>query len=89
MVSAPYPNPATDRVTIEVYPARPGEVRWTVFTTAFRKIREGALVSGGEKVRVVWDLRDAAGSPAANGMYFVRVEIDRGWFILQKVILLR
>jgi hypothetical protein len=52
----------------------PADVHWKVFTPAFRKIDdhdEGVVSSG----TLQWNLKDHWGNQAANGLYYVRVEI--------------
>ena len=55
-----------------------------MFTTAFRKIREGALSFNG-MADFTWDGRDDSGVPAASGLYYLRVEVRAGGSNFQKV----
>lgn len=50
------------------------EVHWTVYTTAFRKVREGSdsFIGSGS---VSWDLKDKTGVSVARGLYYLKVEI--------------
>jgi hypothetical protein len=64
--------------------AGPSRVRWKVFTVAFRKIldHDEGTTSGGT---LVWNLSDQWGTRVANGLYYLRVEID-GPQLLTKVL---
>jgi hypothetical protein len=66
------PNPFTAGTTIRlVHPAAAG-TRLVVHDLAGRRVAEGA------GPRLVWDGRDAGGTPVAAGVYFVRVEGSPG-----------
>jgi hypothetical protein len=72
----PYPNPVkAGPLSVCFTTAGPSRVRWKIFTTAFRKIydRDEGITSGGT---LVWNLKDQWESPVANGLYYLRVEID-------------
>ena len=74
-VCQPYPNPATGNNVFCCFTlSQPAPVNWAVFTTAFRKIY-GKKVSESSGGTFVWDLRDQWGTPAANGLYYLRVDI--------------
>lgn len=50
-------------------------VKWAVYTLAFRKIASGQTTvdtSGSFQ----WDLKDKSGTKAADGVYYLRVEVD-------------
>jgi hypothetical protein len=87
VISAPYPNPSrgTAPVTVEVKTPGTALVRWSVFTTAFRKIREGATVVTGIGT-VTWDLKDKEGASAALGLYYLRVEVKGDAAMTRKVL---
>jgi uncharacterized repeat protein (TIGR01451 family) len=90
-VSDPYPNPPKDggTVYIEVVGGDGSSLRWTVYSTALRKIREGSLRTQGRTV-LAWDLKDQKGKPVANGIYHVVLRPQEGEPpILRKVIVLR
>jgi hypothetical protein len=77
--SAPYPNPITGPGPVYFNVAVPGtaQVDWSVFTLAFRKIREGkSIVTGAGTFQ--WDLKDGSGGWAANGLYYLRIQVTMG-----------
>src|SRR5262249_25723346 len=75
VVSAPYPNPTgSGPVTLDVQGQGIAQVKWDVFTTAFRKIFNG--VQAAPVAHIAWNLKDNGGSPVASGLYFIRVEVD-------------
>jgi hypothetical protein len=47
-------------------------VTMDVFTLAFRKIADQTKEIYGSQT-FQWDLKDASGTPAANGLYYVRI----------------
>jgi len=74
-ICLPYPNPVrTGQLSCCYTVAGPSNLRWKIFTTAFRKIadHEEPVSSGGT---LLWDLRDQSGAAVANGLYYLRVEI--------------
>ena len=74
IISAPYPNPATGPVTFDIQTAGLSDVKWSVFTTAFRKIVDGNVsINGMGEVR--WDLTDKKLAEVGNGIYYVRIEV--------------
>jgi hypothetical protein len=69
------PNPFRDRTTIGFFLPAPSPVHAAVFDVAGRRVRTlepGTLREAGGNA-VSWDGRDDAGSPAAPGLYAVRV----------------
>jgi len=50
------------------------DVHWSVFSTAFRKIREGENSFNGQG-SVSWDLKDRSGVKVARGLYYLRLDI--------------
>jgi hypothetical protein len=74
-ISAPYPNPSSGQpVTVQLHLSGSSQVKWDIFTTAFRKIagKSNLSLPGGF---LVWNLKDAQGRDAANGIYYWRLEI--------------
>jgi hypothetical protein len=71
-----YPNPATSAAHASFCIEVPGdsEVKVTVYTIAFRKVFERTLHVA-KSTDFTWDMRDQWGSPVANGLYYVRVQI--------------
>lgn len=63
-------------------------VQWSVFTSAYRKVRTGTSVVTGS-ARFVWDLRDGMGRPVSNGTYYIRVVTGPGVATILKVLILR
>jgi hypothetical protein len=53
----------------------PSTVKFSVFTIAFRKVFEtnGQISSVGT---MTWDTRDLFGSPAASGLYYLRIQVQ-------------
>ncbi|HPF36790.1 MAG TPA: FlgD immunoglobulin-like domain containing protein, partial [Candidatus Krumholzibacteria bacterium] len=83
------PNPFNPTTEIAFRTAVAGPVRVTVHDAAGRLVRvlsEELRAAGSHAVR--WDGRDAAGMPAASGVYLVRVAgprvVDRGKITLVK-----
>lgn len=77
VVSAPYPNPVTGGQTLKISltanPNCPKTVKLGVYTSAYRKVYEKTVVVTGRDVWE-WPVVDSTGVPAANGVYYVRVE---------------
>ncbi len=76
-VSEIYPNPSWkgEPVTLDV--AGPGLIflEWSVYSTAFRKIRrETAIINRQGKIH--WDLRDEKGVLVSNGIYYMAFCFD-------------
>jgi hypothetical protein len=75
IISVPYPNPSRGQpVTVDLSLAGPTEVKWAVFTTAFRKIvsKTPQLYLSGD--HLWWDLQDQNHQAVANGLYYWRIE---------------
>jgi hypothetical protein len=51
------------------------EVKWDVFTAAFRKIRSGSMLAS-TAAQVRWDLLDKEGNRASSGIYYLRIEVN-------------
>jgi hypothetical protein len=74
-VMAPYPNPSDgDQIQVTLHVAGISRVQWSVFTLNFRKI-VGGEVSINQYGTVAWDLKDQNGTPASNGLYYLRIEV--------------
>ena len=77
-LAAPYPSPATTRVTLSFSIARSGPVRLAIVDLAGREMRrvvDGAELPPMRHMRA-WDLRDERGRAVAPGLYFVVLEAD-------------
>jgi hypothetical protein len=84
-ISAPYPNPVfVGRVYFQIQ-GDASLTRFSVFTTAFRKIYESAAGSAS------WDLTDYHGTSVSNGIYYVRFEVEgsQPYSKVWKVLVLR
>jgi len=91
VISQPYPNPSNGfPVTFNVNVPSQSTVTADVFTTAFRKIRSlDYRVYGFQSFQ--WDLKDAKGAPAANGLYYVRIQVlgAKPASKIEKILILR
>lgn len=76
-ICEPNPNPAPPGGTVSfcVQVPNPSSLHWGVYTTAFRRIAGDNLPISGTTT-ITWDLRDKFGDPVANGLYYIRVEIE-------------
>lgn len=74
-----FPNPATDRATIEVTTEAAGPMRVELFDVTGRKIRDLSLphADAGTR-RVALELQDGSARPLATGTYLVRVTAPGG-----------
>ena len=87
----PYPNPSGgEPVIVEMALQGMSEVEWSVFTTAYRKVRSERSSSRGNQ-RIIWDLTDSKGKPVASGVYYLRILVTgpRNMEVLRKVMVLR
>jgi choice-of-anchor B domain-containing protein len=69
------PNPFRSSVTVRLDLAEPGATRLGIYDVAGRLVRtlaDGALPAGDPTL--VWDGRNAAGTPVASGVYLLRLE---------------
>ena len=76
-LAPPWPNPARERVQVGFALPRSTRVSLAIYDVMGRKMRQvadGVLPAGGHVER--WDLRDASGSEARAGLYFVRMEAE-------------
>lgn len=70
-----YPNPATDRVSIDFQLPLPGRVSLGVYNVMGQRVR--SLVDGDQaagRFSVAWDGRDGGGRRVAGGVYLYRLE---------------
>jgi hypothetical protein len=84
-----WPNPSRGSTTLGFALPRAGVVRLRVYDVAGRLVR--TLVDGpaaGGESYVTWDGRDDAGGPAADGLYFCRLEAESG-AVTRKFLLMR
>ena len=86
-ISYPYPNPSDGLIPVTVEMRTPGQaqIHWAVFTTAFRKIREGDNTINGLGM-VTWDLKDKKGTSVAAGLYYLRVEVKGDFGTTGKIL---
>jgi hypothetical protein len=76
VIGPAYPNPiANGPVHILLQAPEGSLVEWSVFTAAFRKILELSQHVSATNELLSWDLKDTDGSPVANGLYFIRVQV--------------
>lgn len=84
-----YPNPFNDATVLLLGMPAEGEVRIDVFDILGRWVRtlhRGTVREGPQ--RLAFDARDDAGGELASGVYFARVETERG-VVMRKLVLLR
>jgi hypothetical protein len=76
VVCPPQPNPSMGSGDIDVCVSVPGPstVTLEVYTPAFRKICSKTVPVSSSST-LVWDQRDQWGAPAANGLYYLRVQV--------------
>jgi hypothetical protein len=88
-LSRPTPNPSARGAVIAYGLARRGRVTMRIYSAAGRLVRtlvDGDLDAGGYSA--VWDGATDAGSRAASGVYFVRMEAE-GLSASEKLVLLK
>jgi hypothetical protein len=76
-VGPAYPNPAREDVPV-IIPLEVPEnsvVEWGVYTLAYRKILSASIPVFAGRTAFTWNLRDAQGTPVANGLYYLRVQV--------------
>ena len=77
VVTYPYPNPVTDGpVNIDIKVPGPSTVQWSVFTVNFRKIVSSEKIEVDSSKTLSWNLKDKNGVRVADGLYYVRIEIQ-------------
>jgi hypothetical protein len=77
-VGAPYPDPVSGTIgplSIPVQAPTGSTAHWTVYTTAFRKVYDHTQSIPGNNGILSWGLVDSWGTPVANGIYYVRVQV--------------
>ena len=75
IVGGPYPNPSQGQpINVWVEVAKTATIRLTVFTTSFRKIANSEVIMN-QSGNIQWNLRDVNGNLAADGLYYLRVEV--------------
>ncbi len=80
------PNPTTGAVRMTLSMPRRGNAEVRVYDIAGRAVRTllaGPTEAGGHAI--VWDGLDAAGAPAASGLYFVRARLE-GFEAVRRVV---
>ena len=86
--SNPYPNPAFGvPVHIDLSDPCTGEVKWSIYTTTFRKVAWGSMPLSGQGT-LTWNLKDHSGEKAAHGLYYVLIQFGSGKPLVRKVLLL-
>ena len=76
VITYPYPNPVTDGpVNVDIKVPGPSAVKWSVFTVNFRKIISGEI-SVNSTGTVSWALKDKNGVRVADGLYYIRIEVQ-------------
>ena len=77
VVGPAYPNPAKEDVSVLIPLELPenATVEWGVYTTAFRKIFGDSIPVPAGCMTLIWNLRDSRGTMAANGLYYLRVQV--------------
>ncbi|MFN8178142.1 MAG: FlgD immunoglobulin-like domain containing protein [bacterium] len=89
-LQTPAPNPFRDATEVVFSLPRPSETHLAVFDVTGRRVRSlaaGSLALGEHRVR--WDGRDEHGRAAAAGFYFLRLDVNDGTSLVQRVLLLR
>jgi hypothetical protein len=86
-VSPPYPNPVAGNgpVYFNVQAPAGSTVSLDVFTPAFRRIAWDSQTLSGNAT-LDWDLRDHWDTPAADGLYYLRVRINHGAASTTKIL---
>jgi hypothetical protein len=62
----------------------PADLRWDVFTVAFRKINSGEVSLAG-KSTFQWDWKDRIGARVANGLYYLRLEVNGEYGTVKRI----
>ncbi|HVZ81878.1 MAG TPA: glycoside hydrolase family 9 protein [bacterium] len=86
-ISLPYPNPIPFNdgpIWVDLTVPGPSHLRWAVFTTAFRKIAWGGSDLSSDQT-FGWDLKDRTGTPAARGLYYLRMELTGNFGKVQTI----
>jgi hypothetical protein len=91
VIAEPFPNPSSgSSITFNVQVPDEATVTLDVFTLGFRKIYSETTHAFGP-VTLQWNLRDLSGSQAANGLYYIRINVSGGQSTTKifKVLILR
>jgi hypothetical protein len=72
-----YPNPLKENgpTRLVLGLTSQADVTWELYTASFRKIGQGARLLAATGDEVLLEAADAKGSPLANGLYWIVVEI--------------
>ena len=93
VIGLPYPNPVVGAgpVSIRIQVPSGSWVEWSVFTTAFRRILDISNPVSGNDAVLVWNLEDHWQNPVANGLYYLRVQINGSMKTskIQKILVIR
>jgi hypothetical protein len=80
--AGPYPNPVTNGpMKVDVTTPWSATIEMDVFTMAFRKIAEHTSLANvaspgfGTVTTLEWDLKDSTGALAADGLYYLRIQV--------------
>jgi hypothetical protein len=88
-ISNAYPNPVQgDRVKVDLSSGCYKTVRWTVFSSAYRKIDEQTVNVLG-RVSVEWTLTDAKGKKVSAGLYYLVVKPEGQKQVTRSVVVIR
>lgn len=76
-IGAPYPNPVSGKgpVWIPVQAPTNSTAHLTIYTLAFRKIYDKTISIPANNYTFAWPLEDSWGHQAANGLYYVRIQV--------------
>ncbi len=76
-IGQPYPDPISGSGPIQIPLTAPtgSTAHWSVYTVGFRKIYDRVQALPGDTAALSWNLSDNWGNPAANGLYYIRVEV--------------
>ena len=78
-LAQPWPNPASDQITLRMQASPDSQVEVDVFDVAGRRVYgwRGPVNVAGERT-IEWNLRDFNGSDLQSGIYFVRLNSADG-----------
>jgi hypothetical protein len=62
-------------ISVNLVTHGPKAVKWSVVTVSFRRVAEGQA-NVEHTYTLSWDLNGSNGSPVANGMYYLVLEIE-------------
>jgi hypothetical protein len=85
VISIPYPNPVhVAPVVVTVDSPGPANIKWGIYTLAFRKIASGEQ-NQITSTQLVWNLTDKAGNPVSDGLYYWVVEVAGNGSTVKKI----